>query len=541
MKIQISQINTTIGDFSGNVSKIKKKLKKAISKGIDLVVFPELAICGYPPRDFLEKPSFIKKNEIALRELVKSVGDIGVIVGYAAPNPMPHGRGVLNNAAMIFQKKVLFEQAKTLLPSYDVFDETRYFDAASSQSVFKFKSKTIGIAICEDAWSEVEFGGRVLYSFDPLKRLKDLGAQIIIVISASPYHLEKHKLREKLIKRAALKLQVPIVYSNLVGGNDELVFDGRSVVADSEGNLVAMAKAFSEDTLIIDTEDMKPMQSIEHLPDEEELLKALTLGLKDYIKKCGFDKVLLGLSGGIDSALVATIAAKALGPKKVLAVSMPSPYTSKLSIKDARELTKNIGIELREIPIEEIYAKFRRSLKRKSKMTIVEENLQARIRGTILMGISNDESRLLLSTGNKSELAVGYCTLYGDMAGGFALISDLPKTLVYKLCDFINRKREIIPESIMKKAPSAELRPNQKDQDELPDYDVLDKILKLYIEEKNGEAAIVEKGFDKKIVSFIIKRVDKNEYKRRQMPVGIKVTSKAFGLGRRFPIACKIE
>lgn len=541
MKISICQINTTIGDFQGNLDKILAHVKLSHERGADLVVFPELAICGYPPRDLLEKPLFIKKNEESLKKLSLATDDIGVIIGYAASNPDKRGKGVFNNAALIHSRAVLFKQAKTHLPTYDVFDESRHFDSASSHSICEFKSKKIGIAICEDIWTEVEFDGRKFYYFDPLVKLKDLGAEIIIAISASPYALDKQILREEILRRGAQKIGLPIVYCNSVGGNDELVFDGRSMVVDSKGNLCAIAKSFCEEDLFVDSDELSPLREISEIKDEEDLINALSLGLKDYLSKCGFERVIIGISGGIDSALVAAIACRAIGKDRVLGVLMPSPYTSKESITDAEKLAKNLGIELRNISITKPYESLRSSLERDSKFGIVDENLQARIRGNILMAISNDENRLLLSTGNKSELAVGYCTLYGDMAGGLALISDLPKTWVYKLSRFLNRDRILIPPQIIEKAPSAELRPNQKDSDELPDYDTLDKILKAYIEDKMSEEAIAKLGFDKKVVESIVRKVDMNEFKRRQASIGIKVTSKAFGSGRRFPIAYKFR
>ncbi|MBI2974436.1 MAG: NAD+ synthase [Deltaproteobacteria bacterium] len=541
MKVCVAQINSTVGDFDGNVSKIIEKIQWAEKAGAELVIFPEMAVTGYPTRDLLEKPYFILKNLAAIDRIAKKCFSIGAIVGYVSINESSKGRGLFNSAAFLSNGKVAFVQHKALLPTYDVFDETRHFAHGLTHKAFTYKSVKIGITICEDIWSSVDIGGRKLYDYDPVAALASDGAEIIINISASPFYVGKGRIREALLRDTAKKHNLPVIYVNAVGGNDELIFDGRSLVMSATGEAVYEGKPFEEDVFVVDTNNLKAAKSRREASDIEELHDALILGLKDYARKCGFKNAVIGLSGGIDSSVVAYLAAEALGNKNVHGISMPSPYSSAGSIEDAKILAKNLGIGFQVVPISDVYKSYLKMLSgisdKEKAISVMEENIQARIRGNILMAFSNKTGALVLSTGNKSELAVGYCTLYGDMAGGLAIISDVPKTSVYELAKFINRKSEIIPQSSIIKAPSAELRPNQKDSDTLPPYEVLDKILKLYIEDYASARLIIDQGFNKKTVEDIVLRVDRNEYKRRQAPPGLKVTSKAFGAGRRHPIA----
>lgn len=541
MRIALAQINQTVGDFQKNIEKICSYMSRARSQGADLVVFPELAVAGYPPRDFLDIPAFVDGNLKALDEIVHRTSNISAIVGFVDKNERSYGKLIHNAAAFIQDKKIISIHHKSLLPTYDVFDEHRYFEPAHNVYPVKFTDYTLGISICEDIWNDEEFWTRPLYEKDPIESLVLQKANIIINISSSPFTVEKHeKIRLPMLVHDALKYKVPLIYVNQVGGNDELVFDGNSTVINAEGKLIAQAAAFEEDLVIVDTE--KPETQIPpriHTPIET-IHKALIVGLHDYAGKCGFQKVVIGLSGGIDSAVTAALAVQALGNDNVIGILMPSRFSSQGSIDDAVMLSKNLSIPYRIIPIKEIFETYLTTLKeefREMPSDITEENLQARIRSNIIMAFSNKFGYLVLTTGNKSELAVGYCTLYGDMSGGLALISDIPKTIVYELARYINREKEIIPQSTITKPPSAELKPNQLDQDTLPPYDILDGILKAYIEDAKSIAEIIRMGYDKKIVHDIIHRVKRNEYKRRQAAPGIKVTSKAFGSGRRMPIA----
>lgn len=544
MKIAIAQINTTVGDFEGNSKKIISHIKDAEKKGADLVIFPEMSIASYPPNDLLENPDFISKSLRAAEAIAKKCTKIAAVVGLPMLNKSSTGNGLFNSAAVLAEGRVDFIQNKALLPTYDVFYEGRYFEPGTAHIAYTLNGVKIGITICEDIWSAVPFNSRKLYRYDPVEALATNGAQIIVNCSASPFYVGKDHVREKLISQAAIRNNLPIIYVNSVGANDDLVFDGHSLVVNAEGEIVREGTAFEEELFLVEyNENTKAIKSIgqnnyKAQKDIEQLHQSLLLGLSDYMNKSGFKKAVIGLSGGIDSAVVAALAVEALGSKNVLGVAMPSPYSSKSSVTDAQKLAKNLGIEFKIIPISEIYNSYLQIFK-PQRISLVEENIQARIRGNILMGISNKTNAIVLSTGNKSELAVGYCTLYGDMAGGLALISDVPKTAVYRLAKEINRKKEIIPRSTMTKPPSAELRPNQKDTDSLPPYEVLDEILRLYIEEHESPEQIIAAGFAKKVVEDIVHRVDRNEYKRRQAAPGIKVTSKAFGAGRRYPIVWK--
>ncbi|OHB99477.1 MAG: NAD+ synthase [Planctomycetes bacterium RIFCSPLOWO2_12_FULL_39_13] len=541
MKIALAQINQTVGDFQNNIEKIRLTIDHARSKNADLVVFPELAITGYPPKDFLDIPAFVDENLKALEKITRSVSGISAIIGFVDKNKRPHGKLVHNAAAFIQDKKIISIHHKSLLPTYDVFDECRYFEPAYTISPVKFMDYTLGISICEDIWNDEEFWTRPLYEKDPIEDLVSNGADVIINISSSPFAVGKHdKIRLRMLIHDAVKYKVPFVYVNQVGGNDDLVFDGNSTVINAEGKLIAQAAAFEEDLMVVDIENPTVQAQPKAYAPIESVHKALIMGLRDYVIKCCFKKVIVGLSGGIDSAVTAALAVESLGRDNVIGVLMPSQFSSRGSIDDAVKLAQNLGIIYKTIPIKDVFETYQNILKTEFKgrpFDIAEENLQARIRGNILMALSNKYGYLVLTTGNKSELAVGYCTLYGDMSGGLALISDIPKTMVYELARYINREREVIPQNSIDKPPSAELKPNQFDQDTLPPYDILDGILKAYVEDAKSIGEIIRMGFDEKIVREVIRKVNRNEYKRRQAAPGIKVTSKAFGSGRRMPIA----
>ena len=540
MKISINQINPVIGDFEHNLSIISEALRISLESGCSLAVFPELSLMGYPPKDLLEKPAFISRNIEYLERLAGEAGDISIICGFVDKNMTGKGKDLINGAAFIKDGKISCIGGKKLLPSYDVFDETRYFEPARESLVFEHEGARIGVTICEDIWNVGDIENVPHYSTDPVAELCEKGIDIQINISASPYTLDKPSLRMKVLQKICQKYSVPIIYCNQVGGNDDLVFDGSSMVVDKQGELILLGREFASDMIIWDTEkEYTPIK--DPWPGQEEsIINCLTMGTRDYVLKCGFRKVLVGLSGGIDSSLVAYIAMKALGPDKVTGISMPSAYTSDLSKRCARDLADNLGINFEEIPIEGIFDSFKTALSTAFKgleENETEENLQARIRGNLLMAMSNKFNSLLLTTGNKSETATGYCTLYGDMCGALAVISDLPKTLCYRVARYINREREVIPWEIIERPPSAELRPDQTDQDSLPPYEILDKIVEGIIENNLSCEQLVEKGFDPATVKDIFRRIVINEYKRRQASPGIKVTSKAFGYGRRFPIA----
>jgi len=539
MKVALAQINTTVGDLPGNEAKIRAAYQRAAEVGVDLVVFPELALCGYPPRDLLHKSRFLEQNWTAVERLSQGTGKTGLLTGYAGRNERRPGREATNSAALLQNGKVVATRHKTLLPTYDVFDEDRYFEPATENLPVEFNGQKIGITICEDVWNDEDFWRDRRYPRNPAAELAAAGATILFNVSASPWHLGKNRTRREMLSSLAAKTKCPLVYCNLVGGNDELVFDGASLVFNDAGQLAAIGAMFDEDFFVVDTEILGEAAA-QTQPDEEKIYRALVLGLRDYLHKCGFKSAVLGLSGGIDSAITAVIAADALGRENVRGVSLPSQFSSQGSLDDARVLADRLGIQYDVIPIQPAFEAVKGQL---SSVFIgraedtTEENIQARLRGVILMAMSNKFGSLLLTTGNKSELAVGYCTLYGDMCGGLAVISDVPKTMVYRISNWLNREREIIPAASITKPPSAELRPNQTDQDSLPPYDVLDAILEAYVVECRSTAEIIKRGFEEATVRRIVRLIDFNEYKRRQAAPGLKVTTKAFGVGRRIPIA----
>ena len=539
MRIALAQLNTTVGDIGGNERLVLEAYRRGVESQVELVLTPELSLTGYPPRDLLLRNSFIQANQAALERLAAAVGEVGLIVGFVGENPVRPGRPLTNAAALLHRGRVVAIRTKTLLPTYDVFDEDRYFEPASENAVIHWEGRRLGLTICEDIWNDAEFGVQRRYRPDPAAALVASGAEILINLSASPWQLGKEQRRCALLRSLARRHQVPVVYCNLVGGNDELVFDGRSLAFNSEGGCLGEAAHFASDFLLVDTE-VAGDRPLAPFADEALLHDALVLGMRDYVGKCGFRSVVLGLSGGIDSALVAALAVDALGAENVRGLALPTQFSSAGSIDDARSLASNLGIRFDVVPIQGAFEALKRQMEplfegRPEDTT--EENLQARLRGVTLMAMSNKFGSLLLTTGNKSELAVGYCTLYGDMCGGLAVISDVPKTLVYSLSRWINRHGEIIPEDTIQKPPSAELKPNQRDQDTLPPYEILDPILQLYVEEERSVAEIVQHGFDEATVRWVQRRVDLNEYKRAQAVPGLKVTSRAFGLGRRMPVA----
>ncbi|MGC1290370.1 MAG: NAD+ synthase [Candidatus Acidiferrales bacterium] len=542
MKIALAQFNPTVGDFSGNSVRMLEMAASAKSRAANLVIFSELCLCGYPPQDLVERPAFLERNQKFLAALATEM-PMPAIVGYVGKAQVDTGKPAANCAALLADGKIVFKQRKMLLPTYDVFDESRYFQPATSQSNFPFEGQQLGITICEDAWNDKDFWKQRLYDRDPVTELTSQGSNILINISASPYNLDKRSLRMDMLRTLARHHKMPVVYVNQVGGNDSLVFDGSSFAFDAAGNLAALAHSFEEDLIIFDsasgTGDIRPQPSDEL----DAAYRALVCGTRDYVRKCGFRNVVIGLSGGIDSALVAAIAVDALGPENVRGVTMPSPYSSKGSLVDSARLAENLNIQYSVIPIDEIFQSYRKALCAAfagQKDDVTEENIQARIRGNLLMALSNKFGSMVLSTGNKSEYAVGYSTLYGDMAGGLAVISDVPKSMVYELARLVNRRRELIPQATITKPPSAELRPNQTDQDSLPPYDVLDRIIKAYVEDlRTPEEISSHYEFPLELVRNVARMVDRSEYKRKQAPPGLKITSKAFSVGRRFPLANK--
>jgi NAD+ synthetase len=542
MKIALAQFNPTVGDFAGNAARILSLAEQAKQRGADLAVFTELCLCGYPPQDLLERPAFLDRNIDELKALSGKI-PLPALVGYAGRVKNRAGKAVANKAALLCGGRVVFEQSKMLLPTYDVFDESRYFQPADKQVVYNFKDEKLGITICEDVWNDPNFWPTRLYERDPVVELSKQGTSVLLNLSASPYTIDKRNLRFEMLRAIAIKQQRPVVYVNQVGGDDNLIFDGASMAITADGRVAAQALAFKEDLVLFDT--ATGQGEIHKQPPTEiaYAYEALLTGTVDYVRKCGFKKVLVGLSGGIDSAVVASIAVDALGAENVLGVSMPGPFSSAGSKGDAAILARNLGIQFISLPITDVFEEYKRALAPAfgdRPADVTEENIQARIRGNYLMALSNKFASMVLSTGNKSELAVGYCTLYGDMAGGLAVISDVPKLMVYELAAWINRERELIPSSTIEKPPSAELRPDQKDEDSLPPYDVLDRILKAYIEDLHSPKEIADHyGFDIKLVRDIALLVDRNEYKRKQAAPGLKITSRAFGFGRPFPIAQK--
>ncbi|MGD0410548.1 MAG: NAD+ synthase [Verrucomicrobiota bacterium] len=539
MKIALAQINPTIGDFAGNEAKILQAARRAEAEQLDLVLFPELTIPGYPPRDLLLKKDFIAQNLAALQRLAAASAKTAIIVGYAGENKSSPGRPATNEAALLQGGKIVAARLKTLLPTYDVFDEDRYFEPGKDNLPVAVNGHSCGLSICEDIWNDEDFWPHRLYRSNPIARLVSAGAEIILNISASPWHVGKEKLRQDMLASVARKSRRPVLLCNMAGGNDELIFDGGSMAFNAAGELIARAKSFEEDFVVVDTAN-SPVITPPAAADEENIYKALALGLRDYMRKCGFKSAVLGLSGGIDSALVACLAVEALGAKNVRVVSMPSQYSSQGSLEDARLLAGRLGIACDVIRIEPPFASVRRQLQplfRGLPEDTTEENIQARLRGVILMALSNKFGSLVLTTGNKSELAAGYCTLYGDMCGGLAVISDVPKTMVYRLARWINRERELIPAACLTKPPSAELRPNQTDQDSLPPYEILDAILEQSVVETKSLAEIVAMGYSEADARRVVHLIELNEYKRRQAAPGLKVTTKAFGVGRRIPIA----
>jgi NAD+ synthase (glutamine-hydrolysing) len=545
VKIALGQINPTIGDFSGNAKKIIQYSQRALDAGAGLSVFPEMSVCGYPARDWMEKPAFVAKCRETVEQIAQSTRGIAVIVGYATPAQSETGKSVLNSAALLRDGKIDFVQSKMLLPTYDVFDESRNFAPAREQFLLPFCGKQMALTICEDTWNDKQFWNRRLYVVDPVEQLIRAGGNFVVNISASPFWVGKRELRRQMLEAIAVKYKVPVAMVNQVGGNDQLIFDGSSIVLGPDGKLVAQGKSFEEDLIFFDSNALTGDVHAAVEGMEASAYGALVLGTRDYVQKCGFERVIIGLSGGIDSALTAAIAVDALGPENVIGIGMPSPYSSRGSIDDARELASNLGIRFELIRINSIFDAYRQALKpvfAGREEDVTEENLQSRIRGTLLMALSNKFCGLVLSTGNKSELAVGYCTIYGDMVGGLAVISDVPKTMVYRLSHYVNSRRQVIPKSTLEKPPSAELRPNQRDTDSLPPYEVLDTILEDYIEDNKSVQEIVrERKLDPALVKRIILMIERNEYKRQQAAPGLKISEKAFGMGRRFPIAAKVE
>jgi NAD+ synthase (glutamine-hydrolysing) len=546
VKIALGQINPTVGDFSGNSKKIVEFARQAHADGAQLALFPELAVCGYPPRDLLEKPAFVIRSQQVVEEIARAVPEITVVCGFVSPASGEAGRSVMNSAATLRDGRVQFVQSKMLLPTYDVFDELRYFEPASSQKVWPLDGKQLAVTICEDAWNDKHFWHRRrLYKIDPVDELLRAGANLMLNISASPFHLGKRELRREMLETIARDNRVPVVFVNQVGGNDSLVFDGSSLVIAPDGHTVARARSFEEDLVFFDSETMHGDIHSQVEGEEASAYAALVLGTRDYVRKCGFQRVVIGLSGGIDSALTAAIAVDALGKENVTGLAMPSEYSSEHSVSDARELACKLGIRFEVTAIGQIFDVYRKTLAplfAGRPEDVAEENIQSRIRGNLLMAFSNKFGELVLTTGNKSELGVGYCTLYGDMVGGLAVISDVPKTLVYRLSRYVNSRNPVIPQSTLEKQPSAELRPGQKDSDTLPPYEILDNILEDYVEDYHTAEQIAgERGYDLKLVRDVIRMIERSEYKRQQAAPGLKITPKAFGFGRRFPIAQKSE
>jgi NAD+ synthase (glutamine-hydrolysing) len=543
VKIALGQINPTVGDFSGNAAKMIDFAGRARAAGAGLILFPELSVCGYPPRDLVERPSFVIRNRKTVERIAAETRGIAVICGLVTAAEAETGKSVMNSAALLRDGGIAFVQSKMLLPTYDVFDEMRNFAPAKSQSLFSFCGKQMALTICEDAWNDKHFWHKRLYTVDPVEALVQAGGNFVLNISASPFWLGKREFRREMLATIARQDEVPVALVNQVGGNDSLVFDGSSLVLNSAGEVIAQGKSFEEDLIYFDSDRLTGEIHDQIEGEDASAYVALVLGTRDYVRKCGFRQVIIGLSGGIDSALTACIAADALGPENVIGVGMPGPYSSSGSIEDARSLAQNLDIRFELLCITDIFESYRKTLQtvfagRKEDAT--EENLQARARGALLMALSNKFGAIVLSTGNKSELGVGYCTLYGDMVGGLAVISDVPKTLVYRLSRYVNSRRLVIPQASLEKPPSAELRPDQKDIDSLPPYEKLDVILEEYVEDSHtAEQIAADHGYDLALVQKVIRMVVRAEYKRQQAAPGLKISPKAFGSGRRFPIAAK--
>ena len=551
MKIAIAQLNPIIGDIVGNAQKIKQQAILASESQVDLMLTPELSLCGYPPKDLLLKESFIVQMQEQLIELAGEIPpQITVLVGVVTANAHATKEGkkpLYNSMALLSEGKVQQIFHKRLLPTYDVFEEARYFSGGDRANYFELKNHKIGVTICEDLWTDEIFWGKKSYEVNPVEALAELDVDLIVNLSASPFYVDKQKMRRGILTHLTKTYQKPIVYVNQVGSNDDLIFDGNSLAFNSQGELVLQGKAYEEDLIILDYDDRtgdfvsEKIGAISEV-EESQIYNALVLGVKDYARKCGFKQAILGLSGGIDSALVAAIAVSALGKENVFAVLMPSVYSSSHSVSDAEELVVNLGVQSRILPIEDTMKSFDRTLEplfAETEFGVAEENIQSRIRGTLLMAIANKFGYLLLSTGNKSEMSVGYCTLYGDMNGGLAVIADVPKTKVFNICRWLNREQEVIPENIITKPPSAELKPDQVDQDSLPPYDVLDDILHRYVSQHQSLPEIAEAGHDLKTIDRIVRLVARAEFKRKQAPPGLKVTDRAFGTGWKMPIASK--
>jgi NAD+ synthase/NAD+ synthase (glutamine-hydrolysing) len=544
MRVALAQINPTVGDFPGNVERMTRAARQASDRGAEVVVFPELALTGYPPRDLVEKPSFLERSELELERFAQGIADLDLttICGYVGRSEAQGGKRALNSAAVVERGQIVFRQHKMLLPTYDVFDEARYFRPSEREELCTLRGTPVALTICEDAWNDRSYWKQRLYQRDPVEELFTAGAQVMICINASPYHMGKRQIRRGVYRSAAHRYLKPVVYVNQVGGNDQLVFDGSSFAMNAAGDVIASARSFEEDLVLVELE-AGPGDQHEDFSDEcDAVYQALVLGTRDYIRKCGFSRVLIGLSGGIDSSLTAAIAVEAVGRENVTGVAMPGPYSSDHSLRDARAMAAKLGIACEMATITPAYEQVLRELNplfgnRPADTT--EENVQSRLRGLTLMALSNKTGALVLTTGNKSEIAVGYCTLYGDMCGGLAVISDVPKTMVYALSRIANRRLgNAIPESVFTKPPSAELRPDQKDSDSLPEYEVLDQILEQYVEHNATPQEITAKlALPLELVRDIVNKVDRNEYKRQQAAPGLKVTTKAFGIGRRFPIA----
>ena len=544
MRIALAQLNPTVGDFRANVDGMVRAARQAADRGAQVVAFPELSLPGYPPRDLVERPSFLNRNEEELQRLADETSglDLSIICGMVGRAGDSIGKRAFNSAAVLERGKIVFRQNKTLLPTYDVFDEARYFRPAENVDLCTLRGRSVALTICEDAWNDSKYWDERLYHRDPVEELFAQGAELLICINASPYSMGKRDVRRRIYSSVAKRYGKPVLYVNQVGGNDQLVFDGSSFAMNASGKIIASGKSFAEDLVIADL-DANTGDLREDFTDENEAVyQALVLGTRDYIRKCGFQRVLIGLSGGIDSSITAAIAVEAVGKENVLGVAMPGPFSSDHSVRDAKSMAERLGIRCELISITGPYERVLQELApvfAERKPDVAEENVQARLRGVTLMALSNKFGSMVLTTGNKSELAVGYCTLYGDMCGGLAVISDVPKTLVYTLSRIANQRlHDAIPESVFTKPPSAELRPDQKDSDSLPEYDVLDKILEAYIEQNHSPKVIASSlQLSMELVSDIVNKVDRNEYKRQQAAPGLKVTSKAFGIGRRFPVA----